>query len=129
MAPSSSRPAPAPVVEIRSPDFPLTPALRTYAMEHLAAKLLKHARRIQSVVVRFEDRNGRKSGVDKVCRVEVLMPRQDPLIVEEVDDDLRAAIDLAADRIDLAVHREVERLRTSTRHRGGRSVRQQKMLR
>ncbi|HEY7115047.1 MAG TPA: hypothetical protein VH475_00585, partial [Tepidisphaeraceae bacterium] len=43
-------------VEIRSPDFNLTSVLRSYAMEHLAAKLLKHARRIQSVIVRFEDR-------------------------------------------------------------------------
>jgi len=96
-------------VEIRSPAFSLTPALRAYALEHLAAKLVKHDRRITGVVVRFEDRNGPKGGVDKVCRVEVLLAHLGPVVVEEVDDDLRAAIDIAADRVEKATLRALER--------------------
>ena len=115
-------------VEIRSPDFELTPALRAYTLAHLSAKLAKRHRRIQAVIVRFEDANGSKRGVDKVCRVEVIMPGEDPHIVEETHEDLRAAIDLAADRIEVAVQRDLERRRTNPRQRGGRLVRNQKII-
>jgi ribosomal subunit interface protein len=115
-------------VEIRSPDFDLTPAIRRYAMEHLAAKLVKHARRIQAITVRFEDREGVRDGLDKVCRVEVLLPRHTPLVVEEIDPDLNAAIDLAADRIAQAVQRDIERLRAERRNRGRKLVRYAKLI-
>jgi len=115
-------------VEIRSPDFDLTSVLRSYALEHLAAKLLKHARRIQSVIVRFEDRKRARDGLDMVCRVEVLIPGQPPLVVEEIEPDLRAAIDLAADRMEEVVQRDVERLRDERRNRGRKIVRNRKLL-
>jgi ribosomal subunit interface protein len=115
-------------VEIRSPDFDLTPLLRQYALEHLAAKLLKHARRIQTVIVRFEDRKAVRDGLDMVCRVEVLIPGQPPLIVEEIEPDLRAAIDLAADRIEEVVQRDLERLRSERRNEGRKIVRYRKLL-
>lgn len=115
-------------VEIRSPDFSLTSLLRQYAMEHLAGKLLKHARRIQSVIVRFEDRKGVRDGLEMVCRVEVLIPGQPPLVVEEIEPDLRAAIDLAADRIEEVVQRDLERLRSERRNAGRKIVRHRKLL-
>jgi ribosome-associated translation inhibitor RaiA len=115
-------------VEIRSPDFPLTDAIRQYAMQHLATKLGKHAHRIGAVVMRFEDANGTKGGEDKVCRVEVLLPRDEPLVVEEINHDLRAAIDLAADRIVLAVERDLDRRRSLPRQRGRKLVRHRKLL-
>jgi putative sigma-54 modulation protein len=116
-------------VEIRSPDFELTPAIRQYAIQHLATKLAKHARRVQSLIVRFEDANGSKGGEDNVCRVEVLLPREEPLVVEEINHDLRAAVDLAADRIELAVQRDLDRRRGLPRQRGRRIVREAKLLR
>jgi hypothetical protein len=89
-------------------------------MEHLAAKLNKHARRIEAVIVRFEDGNGARGGVDKICRVEVLIPHLDPVIVEEQDQDLRAAIDIAGDRVEEVVCRDLERARGRPRARGRR---------
>jgi ribosomal subunit interface protein len=115
-------------VEIRSPDFDLTSVLRQYALDHLAAKLLKHARRIQSIVVRFEDRRAARDGLDMVCRVEVLIPGQPPLVVEEIESDLRAAIDLAADRIEELVQRDIERPRSERRNAGRKIVRYRKLL-
>jgi ribosome-associated translation inhibitor RaiA len=112
-------------VEIRSPSFSITPALRQYALEHLAAKLVKFDGHILGVVVRFEDRNGPRGGPerngprnggDKVCRVEVLLPHIDPIVVEEVDDDLRAAIDIAADRTAESVFRDLKRLLAQRKH-------------
>jgi len=124
----NGRHAPGLDVEIRSPDFDLTSVLRQYAMEHLAAKLVKHARRIQAVVVRLEDRPGVRDGLDMVCRVEVLIPGQEPLIVEEIDPDLRAAIDIAADRIEEVVQRDLERIRSERRNAGRKIVRYRKLL-
>jgi putative sigma-54 modulation protein len=116
-------------VEMRSPHFDLTPAIRAYTLEHLTSKLAKHARHIQSVIVRFEDANGSRGGVDKVCRVEVLVPHEPPLVVEEVESDLRAAVDLVADRIGKMIEREVERQRKTPRQRGRKLVRASKLLR
>jgi ribosome-associated translation inhibitor RaiA len=115
-------------LEIRSPDFPLTDAIRQYAIEHLATKLVKHAHRMGGVIVRFEDANGTRGGEDKVCRVEVLLPRDQPLVVEQTNHDLRAAIDLAADRILVAVERDLERRRSLPRQRGRKIVRHRKLL-
>ena len=115
-------------VEIRSPDFEITDAIRQYAMDHLASKLAKHGHRIQTVIVRFGDVNGSKGGADKLCRVEVLIPRQEPLVIEEVTTDLRAAIDLAADRVEKVVQRDLERMRVEPRHRGRKIVRNRKIL-
>ena len=107
-------------LEVRSLAFNLTPALRSYVAEHLAAKLDKHAGHIQAVVVRFDDANGARRGVVKVCRVEVVLPGEPPLIVEEVEQDLHAAIDLAADRMEHLVVREIGRRRDGPRQRGHR---------
>ena len=115
-------------VEIRSHDFALTDAIREYAMEHLARRLAKHGHRIQTVIVRFGDANGAKGGADKLCRVEVLVPHQPPIVVEEIESDLRAAIDLCADRVEKAVQRDLERMRFEPRHRGGKLARDRKSI-
>src|SRR4051812_30396948 len=98
-------------LDVRAHGFSLTDALRQYATEHVAAKLAKHARAIQLVVIRFEDVNGSKGGVDKCCRIEVLVSGSPPVVVEEVEGDLRAAMDRASDRIQKAVGRELSRRR------------------
>ena len=110
-------------LELRSLAFDLTPSLREYVDDHLGAKLDKHARHIQSAKVRFYDVNGARGGVDKVCRVEVHLRDEPPLVVEEVEQDLRAAIDLAADRMEHLVVREIGRHRDGPRQRAQRTLR------
>jgi ribosomal subunit interface protein len=102
--------APFPV-ELRSHDAALTPSVRNYALEHIAGKLEKHAHHIQSVIIRFEDVTGSNHGEQKTCRIEVLLAGLPPVVVNEVHHDLRAAMDLAADRVERSVHREVQRRR------------------
>jgi ribosome-associated translation inhibitor RaiA len=118
-------------LEIRSPHFALTPALRTYATRHLAYKLQKHGRYLEAVIVRFDDVNGTRGGIDKVCRVEVVtrVAGEPPLVVEEIEQDLRAAIDLAADRVALLLQSELDRRRDTPVQRGRRLVRFLKSLR
>lgn len=114
-------------VDIRAHGFELTDALRQYAYEHVAAKLTKYARSVQAVIIRFEDVNGSKGGEDKCCRVETLLRGLNPVVIEEVDVDLRAAMDRAADRTEKAVGRELERRRVTPRQRGRKVVRYQKL--
>ena len=90
-------------LDVRAQGFELTDALRQYAIDHVAARLAKHARSIQAVIMRFDDVNGVKGGEDKRCRIEVLLRRRNPIVTEEIAQDLRAAMDRAADRSELAV--------------------------
>lgn len=115
-------------VDLRAHGFELTPALRHYATEHLLAKLDKHGDRIQAVIIRFDDVNGSKGGEDKVCRVEVLVPGQPPLVVEELRNDLRAAMDVVSDRLENALVRKLERRSDLPRQAGRKEVRNRKVL-
>ena len=107
----------------------MTDAIRTYAIDHVAGRLAKHARDIQTVVVRFDDVNGgNRGGADKVCEVEVTLRRANPIIITELDDDLRAGMARAADRVEEAVDRAVGRRRDTPRQRGHKLVRERKMM-
>jgi ribosomal subunit interface protein len=116
-------------VDIRGHALALTEALRIYATDHIAAKLAKHARALQFVVIRFSDVNGTKGGEDKRCEVEMYVRRErSPIVVADTDHDLRAAMNRAADRAQKALDRVLERRRTTPRQRGGKLVRAGKLL-
>jgi putative sigma-54 modulation protein len=115
-------------LDVRAHGFAMTDAIRTYATDHVAGRLAKHARDIQTVVVRFDDVNGSKGGADKVCEVEVTLRRSNPIVVTELDDDLRAAMSRAADRIEQAVDRALARRRDTSRQRGHKLVRERKTM-
>ena len=115
-------------LDVRAHGFPMTDAIRTYAIDHVAGRLAKHARAIQTVVVRFDDVNGSKGGADMVCEVEVTLRRGNPIVITELDDDLRAAMARAADRVEQAVTRALGRRRDTSRQRGHKLVRERKTM-
>jgi ribosome-associated translation inhibitor RaiA len=116
-------------LEVRGHALPLTDGIRRYATDHVALKLAKHARAIQTVVIRVADVNGAKGGEDKQCEVEVVLRRvPSPLVVTATDHDLHAAMDGAADRAQKAVGRALERKRATPRLRGHKLVRARKLL-
>jgi len=115
-------------LDVRAHGFSLTDALKEYCSDHLVAKLVKHARQIQSVVIRLVDINGPKGGEDKTCEVEVYVRAREPVVVSATDHDLRAAIDAAADRVQNALGRELERVRALPRQRGHKLVRAHKTM-
>jgi putative sigma-54 modulation protein len=115
-------------LDVRAHGFSLTDALKQYASDHLATKLAKHARQIQSVVIRLADINGTKGGEDKTCEAEVYVRGREPVVVSATDHDLRAAIDRAADRVQKALGRELERARALPRQRGHKVVRAGKTM-
>jgi putative sigma-54 modulation protein len=66
---------------------------------------------ISGVSVHLEDVNGPKGGIDKQCRVLVTLKGGKTLKIEDIDADLTAAINRAADRLGQALSREVDRRR------------------
>lgn len=77
----------------------------------LGRKLGKFAADIERTSVRIEDVNGPRGGVDKLCRIKVVMTGIPTVVVEEQDHDLRTAIDGAVSRAERAVRRAIEKRR------------------
>ena len=98
-------------IYVRSRGFELTDALRVHAERRLLFALGRFGTRLQSVTVRMDDVNGPRGGADKRCQIAARLAPYGAVRVEELDGDLYGAIDRAADRLDRAVAREIERRR------------------
>jgi ribosome-associated translation inhibitor RaiA len=112
--------------EFHSPDMVIPQDVVAYTQEKLNHRLRKHGRRVTSVVVHVRDVNGPKGGVGIVCHMEARLAGLEPVNVEETELDLRAAIDVATDRLDVVVGRHVHKARDLPLHRGRKLVRDQK---
>jgi putative sigma-54 modulation protein len=86
-----------------------------YLAEHVTRKAHQHlsrfGHRVDAVEARLSDVNGPRGGRDKRCRLTVHVLGAPPVHVEELHQDLYAAIDLALARGAQAVGRSIERAR------------------
>ena len=112
--------------EFHSPEMEIPQDVVQYTQDKLQARLGKHGRRVMGVVVHVRDVNGPRGGVGVACHVEVRLSGMEPVNVEEQDADLRAAIDLAIDRMDVVVGRHVTKVRSVTRTKGAKLARNSK---
>ena len=98
-------------VTIQSSGFDITDALRSYIEQRLTTALGWARHHMRKLAVSLSDINGPRGGVDKRCRIQVKLAGGRDIIIEDVEADLYAAIDRAAERADRAVVRQVERAR------------------
>jgi hypothetical protein len=84
---------------------------RSHLWRKLTIKLGKFATSIERVSVRVADVNGPRGGVDQVCRINVALIGLPPVVVEQRDASLEAAIDGALVGAERAVRRSVQRRR------------------
>jgi putative sigma-54 modulation protein len=103
--------------ELHSQDIPLPADVAEYVRDKLTAKLGKFGRRVMDVVVHVKDINGVKGGIDKGCHLEAHLAGLAPVNVEERHEDLRAAIDIGAQRLEVAVQRHLQRAQSIRRDR------------
>jgi len=107
-------------IDIRWKGTQKSAALRDYVRHRARFAFRPMAIRLRKIVVRLEDVNGPRGGVDKRCTVEIVGPFGIRL-VEARDDDFYAAADKAlelAGRIAIrAQDRRSERPLASIRHR------------
>jgi putative sigma-54 modulation protein len=99
-------------IDIKTQDFPLTDALRSYAERRLHFALTCCEDRIQRVAMRLSDINGPRGGADKRCRLQVVLAGLPDVVVEDTEVDLYVAIDRATDRTGRTLVRKIERQQT-----------------
>lgn len=111
----------SPTAHIRVFGVGLEPDDRSYIRRKLGMKLGKFAPSVERVSVRVEDVNGPRGGVDRECRVKVVLSGLPSVVVVERDASLAAAIDRALGGAERAVRRAVRRRRARSMNGGGRA--------
>jgi putative sigma-54 modulation protein len=102
-------------VHIRAVGAPLSAAAKAEIRRKLGRKLGRHALDIERASVRIEDVNGPRGGVDKRCRIKVVVSALPSIVVEQQHESLHAAIDGALDRVQRAVRQTLKRRRVEPR--------------
>jgi hypothetical protein len=97
---------------------------RAYVRQGLGMKLAKYATSIERVTVRVTDVNGPRGGVDRMCRIKVVLSGLPSVVFESRTASLKAAINGALAGVERAVRRSVQRrrmrpLKGTTRGRPG----------
>ena len=98
-------------VEVRIQGTDLADAVRTYAVRRIRFALGRFGSRVGRIVIRISDVNGTRGGVDQCCHISAELLPSGKVVLEQVDADLFAAIDRAAERVGQAVRREIQRKR------------------
>lgn len=100
---------------IRTAERDLGTEDRAYIREKLGRALGKFAADIVRVSVRTEDANGPRGGVDRVCRIKVVLIGLPSVVFEKRDPTLNAAVDGALSGVEQAVRRVLQRRRMKPR--------------
>jgi hypothetical protein len=96
---------------IRATEGDLGPHDRAYIRRKLGRRLGKFASAIERVSVRTEDVNGPRGGIDRVCRIKVVLSGLPSVVFERKDAVLSVAVDGALAGVERAVRRTVQRRR------------------
>ena len=98
-------------IDIQARDFELTEALASHIKRRLDFALSPRYEQIQQIQVRLSDVNGPRGGEDKCCRLHVVLPRMQDVVVEDTELDMYVAINRAIDRAGRSVTRRLSRRR------------------
>ncbi|MCA9710272.1 MAG: ribosome-associated translation inhibitor RaiA [Myxococcales bacterium] len=96
-------------LEIRGRNLSLSEPLEHLVEHRLDAALGRFAEEIRRVDVKLADLHGPRGGVDKRCRVEVILEHGGSVRAESTEEHLRDAIDLAAHRVGRRLGRRLDR--------------------
>jgi len=108
-------------ISIQTDGFDLSEGLRRRVQGRVAQVLSDNSGRISCIRIGLSDINGPRGGVDKRCRVRLVMPGLREVVVDQVELDMYHAIDKALKRVGRAVARRVSRRRTRLLRRGRRT--------
>lgn len=102
-------------IDIHTSKFALTESLRSYIERRVQFALSWAHHRLPRVQLRLNDINGPKGGLDKVCRIQIPLAGNKPVVIEETQQDMYTAIDRAIDRAARTLSRRVARHRSHNR--------------
>lgn len=93
-------------------EFAMTPSLRDYLEQRLQSAFAPARHKIAAIAIRLRDLNRPQGGRDMVCQVSVKIPGAPGVFVNEVQEDIYTAIDLAIKRAAYRAIRLLTRQRT-----------------
>jgi putative sigma-54 modulation protein len=102
--------------EIHAKDIPISEQLRGHIKRRLCFALERFAMRIGKVRVSVGDVNGPRGGVDKRCRVAIVLMPSTTVVMENRDSNIYVAIDLVADKAGRCIGRRLKRRKGGGRH-------------
>lgn len=95
--------------------------LNSFVERRLQFALARFSGRIRSTIVRFQDLNGPRGGVDQECRISIYTYGGTQIVITERSSDVFEAVSRAADRAGRAVGRQVN-LKNDSRVRSRSAV-------
>ena len=107
----------------RARGLQLTDELSSHSTDQIRTALGRFADRLRRVEITLLDVNGPRGGIDKECKIMVVLEGVGTLVIRERSDSAFAAISNAADRCRQAVSRTLDRVQYARRGRGARPVR------
>jgi putative sigma-54 modulation protein len=102
--------------EIHTKNIKISQPLRVHIERRLSFALERFAVRIARVCVRVGDQNGPKGGVDKRCRVAIVLLPSTTIVMEDQDANIYTAIDRVADKAGRCIGRSLKRRTSGRRH-------------
>jgi ribosome-associated translation inhibitor RaiA len=97
---------------IRAVGIQLSSSDRAHIRSKLGLKLGKFAPAIERVSVRVRDMNGPRGGIDKACRIKVVIAGLPSILFESRDASLIAAVNGALSGVERTVRRVLQRRQT-----------------
>lgn len=104
-------------IEVQTRHFMLTEDINDHVQRRLNFALSSRFQQIKRIIVRLSDINGPRGGNDKRCHIQISLPRQSDVVIEDVQSDLYVAVDRAANRASRTISRRLSRLRRRNRPR------------
>ena len=98
-------------IQITSRNITVRRLLRTFIIGTLGTALQRFVASIAVARVELSDRNGRRGGGDKRCRIRLQLMAGQPVLVEDVEANPRRAILHAAARAQAAVRSQLRAAR------------------
>jgi len=95
--------------EIHTKNIRISHPLRVHIERRLSFALERFAVRITRVCVWLGDQNGPKGGVDKRCRVAIVLLPSTTIVMEDQDASIYTAIDRVADKAGRCIGRRLKR--------------------
>lgn len=100
-------------LEIQARDIELSPALKLHVERRVRFALTRYRDRVTRISVRLSDENGPRGGVDKRCRLHLLLGGLPDIVVEDTEADLYVAVSRSAERAERTLGRQLGRSRAS----------------
>lgn len=109
-------------IEVRATNFGLESGVKDYIHRRLMMSLDPFDGRVGKVDVIVTNLHGRNHVRELQCRIHAKIHHATDVLIEQIDADLVAAIDMAAGRLKRTVRRHINRRRDSKRRPNVRSI-------